>query len=293
MTKPIAITVDPRAGLCPGVRRAIEMAETCLEQERGLVVLGALIHNQRELDRLSQKGLTIIAQDQMDQALGNEPGIGLKAVLIRSHGISRVTRQQLAASGANLIDATCPTVRQIQNLALSASERGDQVIIVGHKDHPEVKGILSYCEPKGRVVTTLADLAQIDLSQPTTVVAQSTIGANLFDEITEVLKGAMRLLTVQDTTCRFLRRRLQQVQDFSRHQEVVFVIGGNESANTGLLFAAARHVNQRSFFIESIRDIKKSSYQGLGGIGITGGTSTPLWQLAEVKEFLEFETRKG
>lgn len=287
------ITIDRHAGLCPGVRRAIQIAETHLEHKSGVAVLGALIHNQRELERLGQKGLIILPQKQAELAVTSVAWAGFSHILIRSHGVSPAIRQRLVAAGVNLIDATCPTVSRIQRLARHACERGDQVIVVGKKDHPEVQGILGYCEPAGWVVESLADLGAIDLSRRVTLMAQSTVGRDIFYAVVDALKSQTRSMTVADTTCRFLQRRLQQASKFFQHQEAVLVVGGKDSSNSRLVFALAQQVSKRCIFIGSPKDIQNLDYAGVSRVGITGGTSTPLWQLMEVKAFLEFETREG
>lgn len=287
------ITIDPHAGLCMGVRRAIQMAEAKLEHESSLAVLGQLIHNQRELERLRQKGLAFLDQKTLDAILTPETSIDYRCILIRSHGISQALSKRLEATGVSLIDATCPLVRRIQLLARTAYEHGDQVIIVGKKSHPEVQGILGYCEPAGRVVESSADLAQIDLKRPATLIAQSTVARDFFLEIAGKLKGQMLRLRVKDTTCSFMNRRFQQVQYFSRHQDLMFIVGGKNSSNTGLIFVSARRVNKATYLIEGAEELENICLRGVDRIGISGGASTPYWQLAAVKEFLEYKTRKG
>ncbi len=283
------IVIDPQAGFCPGVRRAIAEVETRLQRGESLTVLGSLIHNQREIDRLAGLGLTTVSQDsaQHPQVLATLKG---RELFIRTHGIGSALRDYLLESGFDIIDGTCPTVKRVQKLAAEHHRLGEQIIIIGKKDHPEVAGILGHCENMGIVVTGEEDLAAIDPGRETLVVAQTTIGAEEFNRLSGLIAGLLPRVTFMDTTCPFITRRYHQIAAFAVQVDLLIFIGGRESANSKVLFEICRQKNPRSYRIESPVELDPAWIRPEDMIGITGGASTPQWQFEEIRDLLRSAT---
>jgi len=146
------IVIDTDAGPCPGVRRAIRMVEENLKESNSLNALGPIIHNDMELDRLRNKGLNILDQAEVEKG-NNIEKFGYKKLFIRTHGISSQLEHQLIENNAKLIDATCGKVKRVQNIIQDFYNNGYQIVIAGKKRHPEVAGLLGYCDNNGIVVS--------------------------------------------------------------------------------------------------------------------------------------------
>ncbi|MBI4832367.1 MAG: bifunctional 4-hydroxy-3-methylbut-2-enyl diphosphate reductase/30S ribosomal protein S1, partial [Candidatus Lindowbacteria bacterium] len=160
------IQVTDQAGYCFGVRRALDMVKDYLSQKTKKVYsLGPIIHNPEVVDELRQKGL--IPVNSLEDV--NE-GV----VVIRSHGVEKKLLEEIQRKGLEVVDATCPFVRNAQRLAQKLSEDGYQVVIVGEQSHPEVKGIVSYCVKEPIVAANVEQLAGKEIGPKVGVLAQTT-----------------------------------------------------------------------------------------------------------------------
>lgn len=287
----IEFLIDPHAGVCPGVRKALRMAERELDGQRSLVALGSLIHNERAMERLENEGLQIVPQTESEESIAKE--LQDQRVLIRSHGISPQLYFALEKCALEILDGTCGTVKKVQKLVRSYFERGYQILIVGKPNHPEVKGLLGHCENAGFVGNCRQDFTAIQTGRRTVILAQTTFDPALFYKIAEEIRIIIPDLVIEDTTCRFIVSRQKQVGAFAQSVDVLLLVGGRASSNTGVLYDWCRSANPKSYWIENETEIKIQWLTGVGRIGITGSASTPLWQLNNVKTFLEKLAPKG
>ncbi len=279
------VLIDSRAGFCPGVRRAIRSVEETLQKGQAVTALGSLIHNPREMARLGALGLQIIAQEAADDP-ATRIGLQGERLFIRTHGIGEKVRADLAAAGLCLVDGTCATVKRVQRLIAEHYARGEQIVIIGKKGHAEVAGLLGHCDQQGIVVEDLADLSRITPDRPTFVVAQTTIGRERFATLSEQVRTRAAHTIVEDTSCGYIDRRYDQIREFAARVDVILFVGGKESSNSRVLFALCRQANPRSYAIESPQQIERN-WIGTGEtVGLTGGASTPLWQLEEIRDLL-------
>lgn len=279
------VIIDPFSGPCPGVQRAIKMLERELEDYGRAVALGQVIHNAMEINRLRDKGLVTVTQNEepssMDDTLRDQ------RVFIRSHGISDEYRRSLQASDVTLVDGTCPTVAAIQKKIRRYDAEGYQVVIAGKKGHPEVVGLAGCGEKKAIVLQDENDVEQLDVNGSYYVVAQTTISPDLFNRIIDRVKGRVKDVVIEDTTCRHVTRRHEKIRNFARQVDVLLLVGGKNSSNTGVLFRVAHAVNAQTIWIESADELDPEMFSTASTVGITGSASTPVWQLHRVKEVLE------
>ncbi len=280
------IIIDPYAGPCPGVKRALKMAEENLLQKIDLLALGPVIHNQREMDRLIEKGLQTVGQESVEDKaeLGH---LANRNLLIRTHGIAKQLRQKLDAAQVNVIDATCSVVRRLQKLVQQYHEQKYQIVIVGKAGHPEVTGLLGHCDNQGIVIENESDLSRIDFARKVFLLAQTTVDQAKFVNIREKLSLRHPNLIAMDTTCGQINRRHEQMRRFAASVDVVLFVGGKNSSNTAVLHNVCRQANPRSYRIESTADLERDWLQPDDSVGITGGASTPKWQLQQVHDYLE------
>ncbi|MBN2412068.1 4-hydroxy-3-methylbut-2-enyl diphosphate reductase [candidate division KSB1 bacterium] len=280
------IVIDENAGPCPGVKRAIRLAEKNLMRSSPLYALGPIIHNKPELERLSKKGLDILDQAEIENG-DNLEKIYHKNLFIRSHGISPQLERRLEENHAQLIDATCGKVKRVQKVIQNYYRKGYQIVIAGKKGHPEVVGLLGYCDNNGIVISDTAEMSRIDPLKKTLLVSQTTLSKTKFNEIREKLLTLIENPVINDTICKHINGRHEQLAQFANSVDVLLLIGGKESSNTGVLFDICKKENPDSYRIESPAEIEKKWFHTDDLVGITGSASTPLWQLEAVSTFLK------
>jgi len=279
------ITIDPNAMLCPGVKRAILMAEEILLRGNTLYSVGQLIHNRREVERLENLGLKLVKPKELS-SLGHSKKEDKFYFLVRTHGESEEILQLAREYGFKIVDATCPIVQHSQEIVDQHVKEGWGIIIVGNKTHPEVTGLLTRTNGNGIVVSSKEEAIQQDFEERSLLLAQTTIDPVLFSEVRKILSSKLSNLKIVDTTCKFIHNRQSDISAFSAQQDVVIIVGGENSSNCKLLHKTASKVNKRSFKIEEPEQIAKEWLKDAEKIGISGGASTPRWQLEEIKAYL-------
>lgn len=295
------ITVDPKAKPCPGVDKAISLAEDVLRRGEPLFAAGQLIHNRREVERLEKLGLQFITPEILADKHRRKRLFG-RHFILRAHGESHDVVLKAKSCGMKIIDATCPIVRHSQELVEQHSREGWRIVIVGDPDHPEVRGLQTRAGENGSVVFEAGQAEKLDVENRCLLLAQTTVDPVKFAEVRRILSGRIRGLKIMDTVCRFLRNRQSDVAAFAgEHDSVIFVVGKN-SSNGRLLVETARGVNKNTIPVEGPDELKASLFKNGATVGISGGASTPRWQLDEMRMFLEnireinpkgFKNKKG
>ncbi|MGC9529255.1 MAG: 4-hydroxy-3-methylbut-2-enyl diphosphate reductase [Candidatus Bipolaricaulaceae bacterium] len=256
-------------GFCPGVRRAVQMVEEHLAREGPLATLGAIVHNAHVVDSLTQKGARVA--DSVE-------GVGEPAVAITAHGASKAVYQEIADRALALVDTTCPIVKRAQEAARRLAEQGYFVLIYGEEAHPEVRGLLSWTEGRGRATLNAQELTEPP-GERVTLISQTTKGREAFwsfaAEVVRRLHQQLRELRVVDTTCPETGRRYGAAQEMAGRVQAIFVVGSRNSANTRKLAETCRATGVRTHFIESAEEIRGEWLAGLARVGVTAGASTP------------------
>ncbi|MBR3303207.1 MAG: 4-hydroxy-3-methylbut-2-enyl diphosphate reductase [Bacteroidales bacterium] len=285
------IEIDRYSGFCNGVVRAVKRAEENLSnKENGLLYsLGAIVHNNSELERLAKIGLRSINSTQM-QSLKNA------TVLIRAHGEPPKTYQIAKENNIKLIDCTCPVVLQLQK---RIEQTDGQIVIFGKNGHAEVNGLVGKAEGRssGSVVVvenvddvnTLSSSA-IDYSKPITIFSQTTKDPVEYRDVCQAIREKMHSpeqLTINDTICKQVVQRHSRLIEFAKNHSVILFVSGKESSNGHVLYELCRNHNSRSYQIESLQEIKKEWFTDGDSVGICGATSTPQWQLEQCATHLK------
>jgi 4-hydroxy-3-methylbut-2-enyl diphosphate reductase len=270
------VEIATNSGFCFGVKRAIELAEETLGRGGRVYSLGPVIHNPQEIARLEALGLLVIAE--VGEA---EDGV----VIIRSHGINPETAEAARRKGLELVDATCPLVRRAQNLAGKLHEEGYSVAIVGDAAHPEVEAILGYA-PGATVIAGPAEVGKVVSCPRLGVVSQTTQSPKEFREITSQMARQFEghELRVFQTICNATVDRQSAALELAGRVEVMFVLGGRNSANTRQLASLCESAGVRTFHLERADELSPEMVAGRATIGVTAGASTPDWV---VREFIE------
>ncbi len=282
------VLIDPRAGFCGGVRRVVKMAEKELSSTgEQLISLGDIIHNEVEIARLKELGLS----SANHEILGN--GAAPSKLLIRAHGEPPETYEKAKALSVEIVDGTCPVVTRSQNIARTHYLNGDQVVIIGKPYHPETIGIVGHCDNQALVVYDREDVQRLDAARKTFVLCQTTISREWFEERIAWIKEFCSEVEVQveNTLCRFVVGRDNDLMKFAREVDVVVMVGGTKSSNTKVLFGVCKEVNPRSHSVVTAEEIDFEWFRSDDVVGVTGSASTPHWLLEDVRNYIAEKSR--
>ena len=258
------------AGFCFGVRRAVETAQASAPA----ITLGPIIHNPQVVESLA--GMGVLSVDHP----GDIPE-GSR-VVIRSHGIGREMYEALSARNCEIIDATCPFVKRIHDMAREASAGGTPLIVVGEREHPEVRGILGWTEAPAWAVLTKDDVEALPNLESARIVSQTTMVEERFQEICGWLKAKIPNAEIKATICPATHDRQSECVEIASRADVMLIIGGRQSSNSYKLYKLASDICRNTFFIETAAELDGISIAASGTVGITAGASTPDCIIKEV-----------
>lgn len=269
-------------GFCFGVEDAIEIAEAAVSQygPGKVVALGPVIHNKQVVSKLEQAGL--------NQSGDLETIPSDKAVLIRSHGATPETLQRAKDRGLNIVDATCVLVTRAQNVVRQLHEEGYHVVMIGDPNHPEVIGVISHA-PVVTVIDSDSDLEDaLPYKERLGIVAQTTHSPeHVADMIAKILRRPYREVKIVNTLCLEVTRRQEAAVALTREVDVMFVLGGLNSANTREMARLCTEQGCPTYHIETWEQLKPEMVQGKHVAGVTAGASTPDWVINEFVSNLE------
>lgn len=273
------IILAKNSGFCFGVKRAAEMAID-YEKNHGLNVatLGPLIHNNDVIKRLKENNIDQIdVEDLVD--LGSD-----NAVVIRSHGVTPEIISKIEASGAKMVDATCPFVSTIHRKAKRYHDLGYQIIIVGDRIHPEVIGINGWCDNQAIIIREPSELREYDLPDKVCIVAQTTEMLSKFQAVVDYVSERCPDVLTFNTICNATKERQESTNQVSQIVDLMVVIGGKHSSNTKKLYEIAKANCDKTIFIENSLELDLELLQDpkITKIGVTAGASTPDWVIDDV-----------
>ena len=279
------IEVDKVSGFCPGVVSAIKKAEDHLKEANQLYCLGDIVHNSQEVQRLEERGLVTIENEQFETLHDT-------TVLLRAHGEPPQTYEHAEKNNIQIIDATCPVVLQLQRKIRGMYEaEGDsvQIVIFGKMGHAEVNGLVGQTEGKAIVVERLSDIEKIDFARPIRLYSQTTMSVDAFRQIALEISGKMKNpedFRFIDTICRQVANRIPHMKEFASQHDVVLLVSGKKSSNGKALFEVCKSVNERSYLISHPEDVNIEMLKDVESVGICGATSTPRWQMEEIRQII-------
>lgn len=273
-------TIDPDSGFCFGVVYAIDMAEEILEEDGYLYCLGDIVHNDEEVARLKEKGLRIIDHAAFEQ-LHNEK------VLIRAHGEAPETYKRALENNITLIDASCPVVLKLQNRIKSSYDNDENILIYGKHGHAEVIGLQGQTGNNAMVFQDMDELDKLDLPRQITLYSQTTKSTDKFYEIKDELIRRGYEVKANDTICRQVSNRYEDLVNFAAKFDKVIFVAGKKSSNGKVLFEVCRNSNPNTFFVSDPQELQEEWFDEQDKIGICGATSTPRWLMEKVQERLQ------
>lgn len=274
------VSIDKDSGFCFGVVYAIEMAEEILEEDGYLYCLGDIVHNDEEVLRLKEKGLRIIGHEELVN-LHNEK------VLIRAHGEAPETYKIALDNDITLIDASCPVVLKLQNRIKTSYDEKERVLIFGKHGHAEVVGLQGQTNNEALVFQDISELDHVELPHNITLYSQTTKSTDKFYEIKEELINRGYNVRANDTICRQVSSRYEDLGSFAERFDKVVFVSGKKSSNGKVLYDVCLKSNPHTYFISDPAELKPELFQENDKVGICGATSTPMWLMEKVRDILE------
>jgi (E)-4-hydroxy-3-methyl-but-2-enyl pyrophosphate reductase len=257
-------------GFCFGVKRAIGLTEQALDEHQKVSILGDLVHNRNVTSGLKARGL---------RKVGTLEEAGTGTMVVRAHGLPKADMRAAESIGLQLVDATCPIVLRAQEAAKTLEERGCQVVVIGDKDHAEVRGILGSLDRPALVVDSVAEVrearAEHRLRRKVGVVLQTTHSLELCQAIIAELLVLCKDIQIINTICRPVQNRQDDAVDLAQSVDLMVIVGSRTSANTMELATLCRKYNPYTVQIESASDLPDDAVAWAATVGIASGLSTP------------------
>jgi 4-hydroxy-3-methylbut-2-enyl diphosphate reductase len=269
-------------GFCFGVKRAINTLEEVARKRGGVETLGAVVHNQQVLMKLSEIGVRVVKN--IEDIEGN-------VIVTSSHGVSPEVEERLKERHIEIISTTCPFVRRAQVAARRLAEAGFFVVVYGDAQHPEVTGILGWAKGKG-MATVDAEMVKALQVMPRRlgVLSQTTQIPSYYSEfVRNVIGSALTKdseIRIIDTICHDIRERQSAALELAQKADLMLVVGGRFSANTNLLARLCSPFAE-THLIETAGEIQKDWLKGKHLTGVTAGASTAEETVQEVIKRLE------
>lgn len=272
-------------GTCSGANKAINIALKLKEEfkDKNIYIYKELLHNEYVINNLEKNGIKTI--DNLDNI--NKEDI----LVIRAHGESKSTYDELNKKGITYYDATCINVEKIHKLVLDKYESGYKIIIVGKKNHPEVIGTNGWCNNSAIIIEDENDYKKLNINDYYYVVSQTTISEDKTKKLLNYLAFNKYHYSVDNTICNHQKLIQNSSVELAKNMDYMIIIGGKNSSNTKELFNECNKVC-KSFFFSNIDEfydfIHTFKFKESDKIGFTGGASTSKEQIFEISHLLEF-----
>ena len=274
------ITIAKNAGFCFGVKRAIDIALESAKQEKPVYMLGDIVHNENVVKTIEDAGI---------KKTKTIPKENKSNLLIRAHGSAQKTLDTARKSRLNVIDATCPMVKEIHKIVIDMDKKGYKIMVIGDHKHDEVQGIIGQIPRKAIVLENTEDIkAKITRKLPkAAVVVKSTQNLEKALKMQNILKDRVEDLKFFNTICAPTRMKQEEIKSLAEANDRVIVIGSKTSANTKRLYEIAKSINPRSYWVNSTADIQSEWLRKVTSVGITAGASTPDETIEEIKDYIQ------
>ncbi len=265
-------------GFCFGVKRAIKIAE----ENPGSVTYGPLIHNKDEIDRLKE-GFDIGLANDLQEAEQHD------SIVIRTHGIPRDELAELKNQNKRIIDATCPYVTTPQKIVADMSSQGYSIVVFGDKNHPEIRGVVSYADDPRNAFVVLheEEIDPLPLKSRVAIVAQTTRKPEDFANIVNKLVTRSKEVRVFNTICNATFENQDAAAELAKRADVMVIIGGKHSSNTKQLHLIAQNYCTDSYLIENETELQPEWFEGKTLCGISAGASSPDWIVQNVVDRIQ------
>jgi 4-hydroxy-3-methylbut-2-enyl diphosphate reductase len=288
----MVVEIDKQSGFCFGVQNAVKIAEKALLKDEKVFSLGPIVHNDKEVDRLSSLGLVSIDHDQYKTLKDCK-------VLIRAHGEPPETYQLAEKNNLTIIEATCPIVKRLQSKIretwITTKKGTGQVVIFGKPGHAEVVGLLGQINNEGILVSGPDDFNKIDIRKPVYLFSQTTMSVKEYSNLSDTLRLRMaeagipdpsKNMIINKTICGQVSNREPHLKAFAKKHDIIIFVSGRESSNGKMLYSVCKNVNPETHFVSSEKELEMSWFDGKNSVGICGATSTPKWLIENIRDII-------
>lgn len=272
------ITIAKDAGYCFGVRDAVNLAYNNTNENGQVYMLGDIVHNERVVKDLADVGTKVVKN--MDDIPEGSP------VLFRAHGTAVAVWDEAHIKGMNIIDATCPLVKDIHDEVKNLEAEGRPIIIIGDHGHDEVVGIASQVE-NPIIIATPQEAKELRKMKRVGIVSQSTQTIENVQKIINIIMTKVFDLRFVNTICFPTKRNQSQIKELALESDVMIIIGSFTSANSKRLTLLSKQVNLNTYQVNSAEEIQPYWFDDAEKVGISAGASTPDYLIQEVKEKIE------
>ena len=277
------LLANPR-GFCAGVERAIEIVERALDQFGApIYVRHEIVHNKFVVEDLRSKGAVFV--DELEEV----PTGG--TVIFSAHGVSKAVRAEAGRRGLKVFDATCPLVTKVHVEVAKMLKAGYEIVMIGHRGHPEAEGTMGQAERAMYLVETLGDVAGLEPRNPAKLayVTQTTLSVDDAAVVVAALKARFPDIRgpKRDDICYATQNRQDAVKLMAPQCDVVIVVGSPNSSNSNRLREVAEHMGADAYMVDSADDLRPEWLAGKRRVGVTAGASAPEILVSELMQRLK------
>jgi len=277
------LLANPR-GFCAGVERAIEIVERALEQHGApIYVRHEIVHNRSVVESLRAKGAVFVEE------LAEVPAGGI--VIFSAHGVSKAVRAEAESRGLRAFDATCPLVTKVHVEVAKMLKAGFEIVMIGHRGHPESEGTMGQAASGMVLVETVADVARLEVRSPERLayVTQTTLSVDDARAIVAALKARFPAIRgpKRDDICYATQNRQDAVKFMAPQCDVVIVVGSPNSSNSNRLREVAEHMGAQAYMVDSADELRPEWIAGKKRVGVSAGASAPEVLVIELIERLK------
>ena len=276
------ILANPR-GFCAGVKRAIAIVERVIEKFGPPVyVRHEVVHNRHVCDNLRALGAIFV--DELDEVPD------ACTVIFSAHGVSKAVRDEARRRGLTVFDATCPLVTRVHLQVARLHRNSKEIIMIGHKGHPEVEGTMGQCETGMILVETLEDVEKLHVMNPEKLayVTQTTLSVEDAGQIVMALRERFPKIDCpkRDDVCYATQNRQDAVKKLASQVDLMLVVGSVSSSNSNRLREVAEKLGIRAYLIDCASEIQHDWLLGVKSVGVTAGASAPEVIVEKVVDYL-------
>ncbi|ALF20801.1 bifunctional 4-hydroxy-3-methylbut-2-enyl diphosphate reductase/30S ribosomal protein S1 [Fusobacterium animalis] len=261
-------------GFCFGVLEAINVCNSLVEEKGKKYILGMLVHNKQVVEDMQRKGFRLVTEEELLQDVDSLEENDI--VVIRAHGTSKKVHEKLKERKVKVFDATCIFVNKIRQEIEIANEKGYSILFMGDRNHPEVKGIISFADDI-QIFESYEEATKlkIDLDKTYLLSTQTTLNKRKFEEVKKFFKENYKNVIIFDKICGATAVRQKAVEDLAVKVELMIVVGDTKSSNTKKLYEISKKLNDNTYLIENEEQLNLDIFSGKKVVGITAGASTP------------------
>ena len=261
-------------GFCFGVLEAINVCNSLIEEKGRKYILGMLVHNKQVVEDMEKKGFKLVKEEELLEDIDDLKENDI--VVVRAHGTSKKVHEKLKERKVKVYDATCIFVNKIRQEIEIANEKGYNILFMGDKNHPEVKGVISFAD-NIQIFESLEEAmkVKIDSSKTYLLSTQTTLNKKKFEEVKKYFKENYQNVIIFDKICGATAVRQKAVEELAIKADIVIIVGDTKSSNTKKLYEISKKLNSESYLVENEEQLDLTIFRGKEVIGITAGASTP------------------